>query len=60
MDPAWLGGLLVDNQLEEAGESKNLSPALFGHHGERLDCGGPEGGTIEHQDQLGSNLSKEA
>ena len=37
MDPAWLGGLLVDNQLEEAGESKNLSPALFGHHGERLD-----------------------
>ena len=40
INPAWLGGLLVDNQLEEASESNDLRPALFGHHGERLVLGG--------------------
>ena len=36
IDSTWLRGLLVDNQLEEASESKHLSPALFWHNGEGL------------------------
>ena len=37
---AWLGRLLVGNNLQESCERKDLGPALLGHHGDGLEAVG--------------------